>query len=158
MWTNLQPRPARTETKLSFKLGRVWQKLRNQYFKVWETKYRIGANKISKIHQNIVLKISKLVELEFVCSGKGVSGMYSNNHIKPNQIELWLSWGFDKNFKKIRKQNSKFLESKYRIGTQNLSNSSNKSQTRLSVWKQNIELEQRKSLKFFLKISKKSLN
>ena len=81
--------------------------------------------------------------------------MYSNNHIKPNQIELWLSWGFDKNFKKIRKQNSKFLESKYRIGTQNLSNSSNKSQTRLSVWKQNIELEQRKSLKFFLKISKK---
>ena len=90
-----------------------------------------------------------------MCSGKGVSGMYSNNRIKPNQIELWLSWGFDKNLKKIRKQNSKFLESKYRIGTQNLSNSSNKSQTRLSVWKQNIELEQRKSLKFFLKISKK---
>ena len=66
MWTNLQTRPARTETKLSFKLGRVWQKLRKQYFKFWETKYRIGANEIPKIYQNIFLKISKLVELEFI--------------------------------------------------------------------------------------------
>ena len=36
-----------------------------------------------------------------VCGGWG-RGMNSNNHGKPNQVELLLGWGFDKITRKIK--------------------------------------------------------